>query len=96
MTDRRPWRSVLALAWVIAAPGVLAQASDLDHLMAAGGERVAHHLAHEDGVVDYQYTGHRSSNSSLDSRASSGRFPLWTIVRLLGALSRGDYRFVSK
>src|SRR4051812_49971784 len=33
-----------------------------DHLMTALGERVAHHLAHERGVVDYQDSGHRATS----------------------------------
>jgi hypothetical protein len=44
MTDRRPWRSLLALAWVIATPCVLAQTSDLDHLMALLAQRKQGHV----------------------------------------------------
>jgi hypothetical protein len=34
-----------------------------DHLVAALRERVAHHLPHESGVVDYQDSGHRATSS---------------------------------
>ena len=44
-----------------------------DHFMASGGERVAHDLTHESGVVDYEYTGHQSTApSSLGVEGAAG------------------------